>query len=192
MNHGDSDQQNVLGVAGSLRSGSYNRALLRAAVELSPPKMNIHEFDLTPIPLYNYDVERQGDPEPVTRFKRAIADADAVLIATPEYQQGVPGVLKNALDWASRPPGDSVLQEKPVAVIGASPGMTGTARAQTQLRQTLAYNSCPALTRPEVLVSRAHEKFDADGRLTDADAAKFLRELLVAFSNWMARLANRQ
>ncbi|MEV0055925.1 NAD(P)H-dependent oxidoreductase [Saccharopolyspora shandongensis] len=187
----DPDRLRALGVAGSLRTGSYNRALLRAAVELSPPAMTIEPFELDHIPLFNYDVEQRGDPEPVARFKHAIADADALLIATPEYQQGVPGVLKNALDWASRPPGKSVLQDKPVAIIGASPGMTGTARAQTQLRQTLAYNNCPTLMRPEVLVARAHEKFDAEGRLTDEDAIKFLRELLVAFSDWSVRVSTR-
>jgi chromate reductase len=192
MHDDDLDRFSVLGIAGSLRSGSYNRALLRAAVELAPPTMGIDIFDLAPIPLYNYDIEQQGDPEPVTRFKQAIAAADALLICTPEYQQGVPGVLKNAIDWASRPPGRSVLQDKPVAIMGASPGMTATARAQTQLRQTLAYNNCPTLMRPEVLVARAHEKFDAEGRLTNETTAKFVRELLTAFSDWIARVVIRR
>jgi chromate reductase, NAD(P)H dehydrogenase (quinone) len=186
------DRQSVLGIAGSLRSGSYNRALLRTAVDLSPERMDIHTFDLAGVPLYNYDVEHQADPDRVAEFKQAIADTDAVLIATPEYQQGVPGVLKNALDWASRPPGQSPLQYKPVAIMGASPGMTATARAQTQLRQTLAYNSCLTLMRPEVLVGRAHEKFDADGRLTDEGTITFLRELLAAFSDWISYLATRR
>lgn len=181
-------QLNVLGVAGSLRSGSYNRALLRAARELAYPQMGIAIFDLAPIPLYDYDVEQRGDPESVAQFKMAIAGADALLIATPEYQQGIPGVLKNAIDWASRPPAQSVLQNKPVAIMGASPGMTGTARAQTQLRQTLAYNNCLTLMRPEVLVARAHEKIGRDGRLTDEATATFIRDLLVAFSVWIANV----
>jgi chromate reductase len=154
--------------------------------------MGIDIFDLAPIPLYDYDVEQRGDPEPVTQFKQAIAAADALLIATPEYQQGILGVLKNAIDWASRPPGKSVLQDKPVAIMGASPGMTATARAQTQLRQTLAYNNCPTLMRPEVLVAHAHEKFDQDGRLTDEATATFIRDLLVAFSAWITRVGTRR
>lgn len=179
----------VIGIAGSLRSGSYNRALINAAVELSGPEMAIDPFDLGGIPLYSYDIEQQGDPGPVERFKQAIADADGMLIATPEYQQGVPGVLKNALDWASRPPGGSVLRDKPVAIMGASLGMTGTARAQTQLRQALTYNDCGTLTRPEVLVGRAHEKFDAHGQLIDEATRKAVRDLLVAFNDWINRSA---
>lgn len=120
---------NVVAFAGSLRQESYNRALLRAAQESAPESMSIDTFDLSPIPLYNYDVEQQGDPEPVQEFKHAIRKADALLIATPEYQHGIPGVLKNALDWASRPPKQSPLQGKPAAIMGATPGMTGTARA---------------------------------------------------------------
>ena len=185
----DSGRLSVLGIAGSLRSGSYNRALVAAAASLSPPEIEIQPYDIAGIPLFNFDVEQQGDPEPVTRFKQAIAGADAVLIATPEYQQGVPGVLKNALDWASRPPGKSPLNGKPVAIMGASPGMTATARAQTQLRQTLAYNNCPTLMRPEVLIGRAHGKLDSDGRLTDEDTVKFLQELLAAFSDLIKRVA---
>jgi chromate reductase, NAD(P)H dehydrogenase (quinone) len=175
----------VIGIAGSLRSGSYNRALLQAAVELSGPDMDIDPFDLGDIPLYSYDIEQRGDPESVQLFKQAISDADGMLIATPEYQQGVPGMLKNALDWASRPSGRSVLQEKPVAIMGASPAVTGTARAQTQLRQALTYNNCGTLTRPELLVGRAHEKFDADGRLIDEATRKGLRDLLAAFCDWI-------
>src|SRR5205814_8833807 len=123
------------GIAGSLRTGSYNRALLRAAQELAPAGLELLTFDLAPIPLYDGDVEAQGDPEPVGALKTAIRDADALLIVTPEYNYGVPGVLKNAIDWASRPPGQSPLNGKPAALMGATPGMTGTARAQLQIRQ---------------------------------------------------------
>lgn len=135
----------VLGVVGSLRRGSYNRAVLRAATELAPDGMTVTEHPIGDVPLYNFDVEEQGDPEPVVRFKTAIAASDALLTVTPEYQRGVPGVLKNALDWASRPPRESVLDGKPVAIMGARPRHDRTARAQSQLRQTLTYNGCPVL-----------------------------------------------
>lgn len=174
----------VLGFAGSLRKASYNRALLRAAQELAPEGMTIDIFDLSPIPLYNFDVEQQGDPEPVTAFKNAIRAADAVLIATPEYQHGIPGVLKNALDWASRPPRSSPLQDKPAAILGATPGRLGTARAQTQLRQSLTYNRTYALLQPEVLIASAGEKFDAEGRLTDEDTRTHVRRLLEELVRW--------
>lgn len=181
----------VLGFAGSLREGSYNRALIRAAGELAPPGMTIESFHLQGIPLYDRDVEKRGDPEPVAAFKEAIRDADALLIATPEYQHGISGVLKNALDWASRPPGSSPLQEKPAAILGASPGFTGTARAQEQLRQVLAYNRTYALLQPEVLVSRAHEKIDEDGQLVDEDSREWIGKLLDGLYDWTLRLSGR-
>src|SRR5882672_4988864 len=129
----------VLGIAGSLRAASFNRSLLRAAQELAPAGMTITAFDLAPIPLYNADVEATGDPEPVAALKSAIRQADALLIATPEYNFGVPGVLKNAIDWASRPPRGSAMQGKPVAIMGATPGGWGTARSQMQLRQAFVF-----------------------------------------------------
>lgn len=172
------DALQVLGFAGSLRRGSLNKGLLRAAQELAPPGMTIEPYDLGTIPLYNYDLEEQGDPRPVAEFKEAIHRAQALLIVTPEYQQGVPGVLKNALDWASRPPGRSVMQGKPVAIMGASPGFTGTARAQTQLRQALTYTQNYVVLQPEVLVARAQEKFDSEGHLTDVRTREFVRKLL--------------
>ncbi len=178
----------VLGIAGSLRAGSFNRALLRAAVELAPPELEIAIFEgLGAIPPYDGDVEAQGDPAPVVAFKRAIHDADALLIATPEYNYGVPGVLKNAIDWASRPPGKSVLNRKPAGIIGASMGPQGTARAQLALRQSLVFTETYAMLRPEVLVARAHEKVDAGGRLTDESTRTHLREFLGALSVWAAR-----
>ena len=177
----------VLGIAGSLRAGSYNRALLRAAQELAPAGMEISTFDLAPIPLYNGDVEEKGDPDPVAALKAAIRQADALLIATPEYNFGVPGVLKNAIDWASRPPRGSVLQGKPAAIMGATPGMGGTGRAQMALRQSFVFTQTYALLAPEVLVARAHEKFDASGRLTDEPTRKFVSQLLVALAQWAPR-----
>lgn len=168
----------ILGLAGSLRAGSFNKLLLRAAVEEAPEGMSIDRFDLNDVPVFNQDVEDRGDPEPVQELKQAIDDADGLLIATPEYQHGLPGVLKNALDWASRPAGDSVLNRKVVATIGASPGFVGTARAQLQLRQALQYNEAQIVFRPEVLVAKAASKFDDRGRLLDDTARELLGDLL--------------
>jgi chromate reductase len=175
----------VLGFAGSLRRASYNRALLRAAPELAPTGMEITVFDLAEIPLYNGDVEAAGDPEGVVRFKQAIRTADGVLMATPEYNHGVPGVMKNAIDWASRPPQGAALARKPVALIGASPGITGSARGQSQLRQAFEFTNSYCMPQPEVLVFRANEKFDADGRLTDERTRDNLAHFLAAFDDWV-------
>lgn len=169
----------VLGIPGSLRAGSYNKALLRAAQEEAPEGMTIDLFELDDIPFFNQDVEDQGDPAPVQRFKEAIREADALLIATPEYQHGLPGVLKNALDWASRPPGDAPLNDKVVGMMGASPSPVGTARAHLQLRQTLTYNQSRFVARPEVLVANASDKFE-DGRFTDEQGREFIRKHLTA------------
>jgi chromate reductase len=179
----------ILGFAGSLRAASYNKALLRAARELAPEGMEIEIFDIGEIPLYNEDVERAGVPAPVEEFRAAIRAADAILIAVPEYNHGVPGVLKNAIDWASRPPRESALAGKPAALLGASPGQTGTARAQTQLRASFVFTDTPALPQPEVLVFRAHEKFDADGRLTDEPTRVWIGKLLEALRDWTTRLS---
>ena len=178
----------VLGFAGSLRKGSLNRMLLRAAVEVAPPGMTIETFDLSAIPLYNGDVEAQGDPPPVAAFKDAIRAADAILVATPEYNYGVPGVLKNAIDWASRPPSGSALNGKPAGIMGASPGGFGTTRAQLQLRQVFCFTRTLPLPQPEVLVARAADKFDAGGRLADEKTREFVRLLLVALQEWTLRL----
>jgi chromate reductase, NAD(P)H dehydrogenase (quinone) len=179
----------VCGIAGSLRRKSYNLALLRAAVELQPAGMEIRVFDrMAEIPLYNQDVEDAGEPEPVQALKRSIAEADALLIATPEYNHGVPGVLKNAIDWASRPPRGSVLNGKPAAIFGASTGITGTARAQSQLRLSFVFTQTAALLQPEILVYRAHEKFDAAGRLVDEKTRELVGKLLVELADWTRRL----
>jgi chromate reductase len=177
----------ILGFAGSLRQASYNRALLRAAVELAPPGMTLATFDLIEVPLYNGDVEAQGDPPRVAAFKQAIRVADAVLMVTPEYNHGVPGVMKNAVDWASRPPRGAALDRKAVGIIGASPGMTGSARGQSQLRQAFEFTNSYCMPQPEILVFRAHEKFDAEGRLTDESTATHLRAYLEALMAWALR-----
>jgi chromate reductase len=178
---------NVVGFAGSLRRGSYNRALLRAAKELAPPALHIAIHELDGLPLYNGDVEAAGIPPSVAQLGDAIRQADALLIATPEYNHGVPGVLKNAIDWLSRPPRDSALNGKVAALMGASPGMTGTARSQSQLRQAFVFTNTYALLQPEVLVSRAHEKFDADGHLVHDATRDFLATFLQRFAELIAR-----
>ena len=178
----------VLGVAGSLRRASYNRSLLHAARDLAPPGMSLRTFELDAIPLYNADVEAAGDPGPVAAFKQAVREADALLVATPEYNYGVPGVLKNAIDWASRPPGKSPLAGKPAAIVGASMGQGGTIRAQLQLRQAFLFTEVYALLKPEVAIPRCQEKFDAEGRLTDEAARGQVRKLLEALRDWTLRL----
>jgi chromate reductase, NAD(P)H dehydrogenase (quinone) len=168
----------ILGIAGSLREGSYNRALLRTARELLPEGVELEEFDLRSLPLYDGDVEAAGDPEPVVALKEAIRGADALLIATPEYNRGVPGVLKNAIDWASRPPLASPLTGKPVAIMGASTGRGGTARAQEQLRAALEYSRATVVEQPEVLVPEAYMRFDERGEVVDEGIRAELAELL--------------
>jgi chromate reductase, NAD(P)H dehydrogenase (quinone) len=181
----------VLGIAGSLRAGSYNRALVRAAQEEAPLGMEIQLYELASIPLYNADVEARGDPEPVVAFKAAIRAAEALLLATPEYNHGVPGVLKNAVDWASRPHRTSPLDCKPVAIMGATAGRGSTFQAQAQLREAFVYTGSCTLTQPELSLSRAGAAFDDAGdagdagRLTDPDARVALRELLEAFAHWV-------
>src|SRR5438105_3624721 len=179
----------VVGFAGSLRRGSYNRALLRAAIELAPAGLHIETHELDALPLYNGDVEAAGVPQSVEELRGAIRHADALLIATPEYNHGVPGVLKNAIDWSSRPPRGSALNGKAAAVMGASPGTTGTARSQSQLRPAFVFTNTYALLQPEVLVARAHEKFDADGRLTDEPTRAFLKTFLDRFVELLTRFA---
>ena len=175
----------ILAIAGSLRKGSYNKAVLRAAKELAPESLNIQIFDLEGIPLYNADVEAKGDPKRVVEFKDAIREADGLLIATPEYNHGVPGVTKNAIDWASRPAKNVPLNEKPVGILGASPGMTGSARGQSQLRQAFEFTNSYCMPQPEILVYRAHQKFDDDGNLTDEATRKFLGKYLEALYGWV-------
>ena len=179
----------IVGIAGSLRQGSYNRALLRAAQGLAPSGMTIEIHDLIDVPLYNGDVEAAGLPPAVTALKQAVAGADGVLFVTPEYNHGVPAVMKNALDWCSRPPREAPLNAKPVGIIGASPGITGSARGQSQLRQAFEFTNSYCMPQPEILVFKAHEKFDADGKMTDGATAKYLGLYLAALADWVKRLA---
>ena len=179
----------ILGFAGSLRKGSYNKALLRAAMEVIPADAQLEIFDLEGIPLFNQDKENPP-PEKVKEFKAKIRAADAILIATPEYNYSIPGVLKNAIDNASRPYGDNAFDGKPVAIMGASVGMLGTARAQYHLRQSLVFLNMYPLNHPEVMVPLAQEKIDQNGRVTDPKTRDKIKELLEALIAWTQKLSS--
>ncbi len=177
----------ILGIAGSLRRQSYNRAALRAATQLAPEGATIDIFEINGIPPFSEDDE-QDPPAKVVELKRSIRDADAVLFVTPEYNYSIPGVLKNAIDWASRPYGDSAWVGKPAAVMGASVGTIGTARAQYHLRQVMVFLNMFPLNQPEVMIAKAHERFDAEGNLTDEKTKEFIRLLLQGLVDWTRRL----
>jgi chromate reductase, NAD(P)H dehydrogenase (quinone) len=177
----------ILGIAGSLRKESLNRAALRAAQKLVPEGVRLEIFDLAGIPVFNQDDDSQP-PQRVTEFKAQIRAADAILFATPEYNYSIPGVLKNAIDWASRPYGDSAWEGKPVGIMGASPGRLGTARAQYHLRQVFVFLNMYPLNRPEVMISGADDLFDAAGNLTDEATRGYIRKLLEALVQWTRRM----
>ncbi len=181
---------NILGFAGSLRRNSYNKALLRAALELLPKDAKLDIFDLKYIPPFNQDLENRM-PERVKEFKRKIKIADAILIATPEYNYSVSGVLKNAIDWASRPYGDNAFNGKPVAVMSASIGMLGGARAQYHLRQIFVFLNMHPVNRPEVIVPHAADKIDQKGRVHDRNTRKYIKELLESLVTWTRKLEKR-
>lgn len=177
----------ILGISGSLRQQSFNTALLRAAGEEAADGVAIDRFDLVSIPLYNEDVRLTGYPPEVASFREAIRSANAILIAMPEYNFSMSGVLKNAIDWASRPP-EPPCGGKPVAIMGASGGMGGTMRGQYHLRQVLAGVDMLVLNRPEIFVRNAAEKFDANGRLTDEPTRALVKQLVAALVAWARRL----
>jgi chromate reductase len=174
----------LLGICGSMRKASTNRALLRAVGETLPDGATLSIHDSLDLPIFNSD---HVDPAPVIALKAAIASADGVVFAVPEYNYSIPGGLKNALDWVSRPPATSPLRGKPVGLVGAASGMSGTIRAQSHLRQMLVFSDTPCLNQPEVLIPRAHERFDAHGNLTDAST----RELLARFGHAMLAFIER-
>ena len=175
----------ILALSGSLRRASFNSGLVRAAVEVAPAGITVTTFDLRPLPFYDGDLEDAGAPQAVFDLKAAIAAADGVLLCSPENNASVPAVLKNAIDWASRPQG--AIQGKPVALAGATPGGLGTVRGQIAWRQSLANLAVPLLPAPALVVSGAAGKFDADGNLTDARTREELAALLTAFAAWIAR-----
>ena len=167
----------ILGIAGSLRKASYNKGALRAAQQLSPQGATIEVFELDGIPPFNQD-EEKNPPAKVTEFKRKIREADAILFVTPEYNYGLPGVLKNAIDWASRPYGDSAWNGKPCAIMSAAMSMGGGVRAQYQLRQAFVFLNMEAVLQPEVAIGNATERFDAEGNLKDETSKKLIAQLL--------------
>src|SRR3954467_1686656 len=168
----------VLGICGSLRKASFNAMALRAAQKLVPQGMSLEIADISAIPLYNDDVRVAGEPAEVAALKARIRAADAVLLVSPEYNFSIPGVLKNTLDWLSRPP-EPPFAGKTVAIMGASPGPVGTARVQYDLRKVLVFLDAFTVNKPEVFISFAQNKFNAEGELTDEPTAKFITELLV-------------
>jgi chromate reductase, NAD(P)H dehydrogenase (quinone) len=177
----------VLGICGSLRQGSYNAMALRAAQKLAPAGMEISIADISRIPMYNDDVRAAGEPAEVSALKAQLRAADAVLIVTPEYNFSIPGVLKNTLDWMSRPP-EPPFDGKVVAIMGASPGPVGTARVQYDLRKVLVFMNSFTVNKPEVFISFAQNKFNAQGELTDEATTKFVGDLLVSLQNLKKRV----
>jgi chromate reductase len=175
----------VAAIVGSLRKLSFNRGLLRAAIEEQPDGMRITEVPIAEVPLFNDDIENQGDPPAVQNLKSQILASDAVLLITPEYNQSISGVMKNAIDWASRPYGKGmVLSGKPVAILGASSGKFGTARAQLDLRKMLPYLGMYLLPKPEIYIGPGRESFDEQSNLSDEQVRKRLREMLEKLLEW--------
>ena len=181
------DKIKILGFAGSLRKESFNRALLRNAISLIPDNSSLEVFELDDIPPFNQDTEKDM-PEKVRNFKSKIREADAILISTPEYNYSVPGVLKNAIDSASRPYGDNPFDGKPVAIMSASIGMLGGARAQYHLRQIFVFLNMHPINRPEIMVNFAADKFDSNGNLLDETSKKLISELIKNLVNWAVLL----
>ena len=182
------DAVKILGIAGSLRKGSYNTAALLAAVGLIPKHVELEIFEkLSTIPPFNQD-EENNPPNGVVQLKEKIRSADSILFATPEYNYSVPGVLKNAIDWASRPYGDSAWDGKPTAIMSASVGMLGGIRAQYQLRQTFIFLNMYPLNQPEVIIPQIQEKIDAEGNITDTHTKEKIAELLKALVTWTIKL----
>jgi chromate reductase len=177
----------ILGISGSLRAGSYNSMALRAAQKLAPAGTSIEIADIRAIPLYDEDARAAGDPAAVTALKAQVRAADAVLLVTPEYNFSIPGVLKNTLDWLSRPP-EPPFDGKPVAIMGASTGPLGTARVQYHLRQVLVFMNTFTVNKPEVFIGQAATKFNAEGELTDEMTAKFIGDLLVSLQKLAVRV----
>ncbi|MGE0869479.1 MAG: NADPH-dependent FMN reductase [Kofleriaceae bacterium] len=177
----------LLGICGSMRKASLNRALLRAIAQELPPGVTMRIQDSLDLPIFNSDLP---DPEAVTSLKTAVADADGVVFAVPEYNYSIPGGLKNALDWLSRPTATAPLRGKPVGLVGAATGMSGTIRAQTHMRQMLVYSDTPCMNQPEILIPRAHERFDTDGRLTDDSTRALLGRFGTAIVAFVTRFKN--
>ena len=183
----------VAAIVGSLRAGSYNRALLRTAIELQPPGLAIVEAPIREVPVFNEDVEDAGDPLAVTALREAIAAAAGVLIVTPEYNASIPGVLKNAIDWASRThDGSVVLRDKPAALMGATPGRYGTTRSQLALRALLSHIGMRVMPKPDIAIARVRTLLDDDGNLADPETRDKVRAHLTAFHDWIDTFARHR
>jgi chromate reductase, NAD(P)H dehydrogenase (quinone) len=187
----DSGGIKVLGICGSLRKASYNMAALRTAIELKPAGMSVEVADISTIPLYDEDVRAQGFPPPVQKLREQIAAADALLFACPEYNYSMSGVLKNAIDWASRPP-DQPFAGKPCAILGAAAGMAGGARAQYDLRRSMVFLDMHPINKPEVLIGQAQTKFDESGKLLDEAARGFIRDMMAALDRWTRQVGGKK
>ena len=177
----------TLGICGSLRKGSFNRATLQAATELLPDGMTLDIADISQLPLYNEDVRQAGFPPPAQKLRDQILAADALLFVTPEYNYSISGVLKNAIDWASRPP-NHPFEGKPVGIMGATASLWGTTRAQYDLRKICVYLNMFPLNKPEVLIAQAMNKFDAELKLTDKTTRDMISQMMVALRDWARRL----
>ena len=186
----DAGPISILGICGSLRKASYNMAALRAAISVKPAGVSVTIADISQFPLYNEDVRQQGFPAPVETLRRQIKEADALIFACPEYNYAISAPLKNAIDWASRPP-DQPFAGKPCAIIGAAAGMAGSARAQHNLRAACVFLDMHPINKPEVLIGQAQTKFDADGNFTDEAGRKFLADMMVALAAWTRQIAKK-
>lgn len=182
-----SNKLKVLAFSGSLRKNSFNSGLVRAAEELKLGNMEIEIFDISGIPMYSDDLKAEGFPDIITLFAEKISSADGILIATPEYNYSIPGVLKNAIDWVSRI-SPQPFNEKPAAIMGASPGMLGTVRAQMHLRQIAIFTNMIVMNKPEVYVNFAKDKFDSESNLADEKTKEIIKKFLLAFSSWIEKL----
>ncbi len=189
---GTGNRLHVLGISGSLRQASFNSGLLRAAQELVPDGLEMTIYDIKNVPFYDGDLEAEGDPKPVSALKSAIREADGVVFATPEYNYGTSGALKNAIDWASRDRDEGSLMGKATTIMGAG-GRAGTARAQMQLHETLSETGAVVMVKPGVLVSAfSPMRFDSDGNLTDEDTRQVVRKHLQEFAKWMGMVGARE
>ncbi len=181
----------LLGISGSLRRGSFNTALLKVAEELAPQDVGLEILDLSDLPLYNGDLEAEGDPVAVSELKRAIREADGVIFASPEYNHSFSGVIKNAIDWASRDRGPGSLMGKPVTIVGAG-GMSGTARAQMHLENVLSETGSLVMTKPGVLIANPWDKFDTEGGLADEGTRRVISDHVGKFRDWVTDVGDRR
>ncbi len=180
----ENEKLKIIGIAGSLRKGSFNRSLLNAAKEACPEEAEVEIIEIDSLPLFNQDLEKNM-PKNVMEFKEKVKKSDAVLFATPEYNYSVPGVLKNAIDWLSRPYGNNSLEGKPTGIMSAAIGMLGGARAQYHLRQSMVFLNMRPMNLPEFMVSYAKEKIGEDGKIKDETTREMLDRFMAAFVEWV-------